>query len=48
MKQLRKFLSLTVGDRLLLVEAAILLAIIRVGLKLLPFHKWRGLLANIA
>ncbi|OUL32377.1 lasso peptide biosynthesis B2 protein [Nostoc sp. 106C] len=48
MKRLRKFFSLTGGDRLLLVKAVLLLAVIRVGLKLLPFQQLRGLLAKIA
>ncbi|MHC0067970.1 lasso peptide biosynthesis B2 protein [Nostoc sp. UIC 10890] len=47
-KRLTKFLSLTSSDHLLLVKAAILLAIIRVGLKLLLFHKLRSLLTKIA
>lgn len=48
MKRLRKFLSLTGGERLLLIKAAILLTVIRVGLKLLPFQQLRGLLAKIS
>jgi Transglutaminase-like superfamily len=48
MKRLHKFLSLTGGDRLLLVKAAFLLGVIRIGLKLLPFQQLRGLLAKIA
>lgn len=48
MKQLRKFLSLTASERLLLIKAAILLVIIKVGIKLLPFHQLRSLLAKIA
>lgn len=48
MKQLRKFLSLTASDRLLLIKATIILVLIRLGLKLLLFHKLRSLLAKIA
>lgn len=48
MKRLNKFLNLTASDRLLLIKAAIILAVIRVGLKLLPFHQLRGLLAKIS
>ncbi|MBH8562237.1 lasso peptide biosynthesis B2 protein [Nostoc sp. CENA67] len=48
MKQLRKFFSLTASDRLLLVKAVFILAVIRVGLKLLPFQQLRRLLAKIA
>jgi Transglutaminase-like superfamily len=48
MKRLRKFLSLTGGDHLLLFKAVFLLGAIRVGLKLLPFQQLRGLLAKIA
>jgi hypothetical protein len=47
-KSLNKFLHLTASDRLLLIKAAIILAVIRVGLKLLPFHQLRSLLAKIS
>ncbi|MGJ5675416.1 MAG: lasso peptide biosynthesis B2 protein [Nostochopsis sp.] len=48
MKQLRKFFKLTASDRLLLVKAVFLLAVIRIGLKSLPFQQLRGLLAKIS
>jgi Transglutaminase-like superfamily len=48
MNRLLKFFSLTGGERLLLVKAVFLLAVIRVGLKLLPFQQLRALLAKIA
>ena len=42
MKRLRKFLTLPATDRRLLVEAALFLAAIRLGLRLLPFRTlWR-------
>lgn len=47
MKRLRKFLHLTSGDRRLLVSAALLLGMIRLGLWLLPFQTLRRLLARI-
>jgi hypothetical protein len=48
MKRLRKFLSLTPSDRLLLINALLLLGAIRLGLKLLPLQTLRRLLARIA
>jgi hypothetical protein len=48
MKRLRKFLSLTPSDRVLLINALLLLGAIRLGLKLLPFQTLRRLLARIA
>lgn len=47
MKRLRKFLHLTSGDRRLLVSAALLLGMIRLGLWLLPFQTLRRLLARM-
>ncbi|MEG4292377.1 lasso peptide biosynthesis B2 protein [Microcoleus sp. C2C3] len=48
MKRLRKFLSLTPSDRVLLINALLLLGAIRLGLKLLPFETLRRFLARIA
>ena len=48
MKRLRKFLSLTPSDRVLLINALLLLGAIRLGLKLLPFETLRRLLARMA
>ena len=48
MKRLHKFLSLTPSDRVLLINALLLLGAIRLGLKLLPFQTLRRLLARIA
>jgi len=48
MKRLRKFLSLTPSDRVLLINALLLLGAIRWGLKLLPFQTLRRLLARMA
>lgn len=48
MKRLRKFLSLTLSDRRLLVSATLLLGAIRLGLWLLPFQTWRHLLLSRA
>lgn len=48
MKRLRKFLSLTPSDRVLLINALLLLGAIRLGLKLLPLQTLRRLLARIA
>ena len=47
MKRLRKFLSMTPSDRVLLINALLLLGAIRLGLKLLPFQTLRRLLARI-
>jgi Transglutaminase-like superfamily len=47
-KALIKFLTLKQSDRLLLVKTLFLLAAIRVGLKLLPLHRLRSLLAKIS
>jgi hypothetical protein len=42
MRRLSKFLALPAGDRRLLVEAALLLGAMRLGLRLLPFRTlWR-------
>lgn len=43
MRQLRKFLNLDFSDRLLLVVTFTLLAVIRLGLWLLPFSTWHRL-----
>jgi len=43
MRQLRKFLDLDFSDRLLLVMTFTLLAVIRLGLWLLPFSTWHRL-----
>jgi len=48
MKRLHKFLTLTPSDRVLLINALLLLGAIRLGLKLLPFQTLRRLLARIA
>jgi len=48
MKRLHKFLSLTPSDRVLLINALLLLGAIRLGLKLLPLQTLRRLLARIA
>ena len=44
---MRKFLNLTASDRQLLVKAMLLLAMIRLGLWLLPFQTCRQLLAKL-
>jgi hypothetical protein len=43
MRQLNKFLNLSFSDRLLLVGTFTLLAVIRLGLWLLPFSTWHHL-----
>jgi len=48
MRRLRKFLSLTPSDRVLLINALLLLGAIRLGLKLLPFQRLRRLLERMA
>lgn len=48
MKHLRKFLQLPPVKQTLLVEAASLLVLVRLGLAVLPFHTLRRLLARIA
>ena len=48
MKRLHKFLTLTPSDRVLLINALLLLGAIRLGLKLLPFQTLRRLLARMA
>ena len=48
MKRLRKFLSLTPRERVLLINALLLLGAIRLGLKLMPFQTLRRLLARMA
>jgi Transglutaminase-like superfamily len=47
MKRLRRFLHLPSAERRLLVEAALLLGAIRVGLWLLPLQTLRSLLAKL-
>jgi hypothetical protein len=46
MKQLRSFLSLSISDQRLLITSAALLAAIRLGLWLIPFHLLRRLLGK--
>jgi len=48
MKQLRKFLSLTNIERQLFIKAFLLLALVRLGMWLLPFKTLRRLLAIIS
>jgi hypothetical protein len=48
MKRLRKFLSLPAAERGFLIKAAILLAAIEVGMRLLPFRALRHLLTRAA
>jgi len=48
MKRLRKFLSLTPRERILLINALLLLGAIRLGLKLLPYQTLRRLLERMA
>ena len=48
LKFLRKFLSFTPTERTLLVQAALLLATIRLGLKWLSFQRLQGILAHMA
>jgi hypothetical protein len=48
MRRLSKFIALERGDRALLVVAILLLAAIRVGLRVLPFARLRSLLARLA
>jgi len=48
MKRLLEFLWLTPSDRRLLVSAALLLGVIRLGLSLLPFQTLRGLVSCVA
>jgi hypothetical protein len=48
MKRLHTFLRLSAPERQLLIKAALLLAAIRLGLGLLPFHTLRHLLAKVA
>jgi len=48
MKRLYKFLSLTPRERVLLINALLLLGAIRLGLKLLPFQTLRRILATMA
>ena len=47
MRRVRKFLSLSLREKLLLVEAVILVLAIRVGLTLLPFSTLQKLLAKV-
>ena len=46
MQRLRKFLRLPVGEQLLLIKASLLLVVIRLGLRLLPFRTLRRLLTK--
>ncbi|HAZ44444.1 MAG TPA: lasso peptide biosynthesis B2 protein [Cyanobacteria bacterium UBA11369] len=48
MKRLRKFLHLTSAERCLLINTALLLGAIRLGLWLLPLHTLRRLLARVS
>ncbi|NEO14256.1 MAG: lasso peptide biosynthesis B2 protein [Moorea sp. SIO4G2] len=48
MKQLRKFLSLTHTERQLFIKAFVLLALVRLGMWLLPFKTLQRLLAIIS
>jgi hypothetical protein len=48
MRQLRNFLNLTTGDRLLLLSTLVLLAILRLGLWLLPFKTLLALLPRLS
>lgn len=48
MKRLHKFLHLTSGDRRLLVSTALLLAAVRLGLRLLPFRILQRVLNRLA
>jgi hypothetical protein len=48
MSKLYKFLQLPLEDRKILIEAILLLAAIRLGLWLLPFHRLRRFLIGIA
>ncbi len=48
MKRLRKFNSLTSGDRLLLISTFVWLGLVRLGLWLLPFGTWRRLIASVS
>lgn len=48
MQRLRKFLSLPLAERWLLIEAAFLLEAINLGLRLLPFRTLRRLVARVA
>ncbi len=47
MKQLRKFLHLTRGERRLLLRAVVLLLAIRLGLWMLSFQNLRGILERL-
>ncbi len=47
MQQLYKFLSLTACDRILLCRAVFLLGAVRLGLGVLPFQRFRHLLAGV-
>jgi Transglutaminase-like superfamily len=48
MEHLRKFLRLPNSERRLLIEAALLLEAIKLGMRLLPFRTLRGILARVA
>ena len=47
MRQLNKFLNLSFSDRLLLIVTFTLLAVIRLGLWLLPFSTWHRLWSRL-
>src|SRR5688500_11786021 len=47
MTRLRKFRRLPSQYRRLLVQAAVLLGVVRLGLRLVPFPTWRRLLARL-
>ena len=47
MRRVRKFLSLSLREKFLLMEAVILVSAIRVGLTLLPFSTLQKLLAKV-
>lgn len=48
MGRLRRFLCLPAAERRLLIKAALLLAVIRLGVRLLPFRILRRLLTRVA
>ena len=45
-RKIKRFQAMTGGERHLLLEAALLLTLLRLGLRLLPFQTVRGLLAR--
>ncbi|PSB02273.1 lasso peptide biosynthesis B2 protein [Merismopedia glauca] len=46
MRKLRKIWQISMGDRWLLLQATLLLTLVRLSLWLLPFKIWRSLLAE--